>query len=193
MAHKFNPKNKEKLQSKERKENLPPNIILRAAGLQPGDNMIDIGCGVGYFSIPAAEMVGPKGKVYALDTSTEMTDFLIAELKASQIENVQVQKSYEYGFPLEEGSGDMLLMSMVLHEVEDKKLFLQEAYRTLKNQGKIVIIEWDKKETEQGPPLKHRLDPQETKDYLIQAGFNNPEILKLEEVADTFYTVIATA
>lgn len=191
MAHKFNPKNKGKLQSKERKENLPPGRILQAAGLQPGHHLIDIGCGVGFFSIPAAEMVTPGGKVYALDTSTEMTDFLTAELKASRIENVQVEKSNEYGFPLEDDTGDMLLMSMVLHEVEDKKMFLLEAYRILKNQGKIIIIEWEKKETEQGPPLKHRLGHQETKEYLVQAGFNNPEIVKLQEVSDDFYVVIA--
>lgn len=193
MAHKFDPKNKDKLQSKERRENLPPIRILQEVGLQPGHHMIDIGCGVGFFSIPAAKMVVPNGKVYALDTSMEMTDFLTSELKASQIENVQVEKSEEYGFPLKDDTGDMLLMSMVLHEVEDKKLFLQEAYRTLKNQGRIVIIEWVKKETEQGPPLKHRLAHQETKGYLIQAGFNNPELVNLQEVSDTFYIVTARA
>ena len=193
MAHKFDPKNKEKLQSKERRENLPPDKILQKAKLQPGHHFIDIGCGVGYFSIPAAEIVRPEGKVYALDTSKEMTEFLTSELKTSGVENIQVVESQEYGFPLENRTGDMLLMSMVLHEVEDKPLFLQEAHRTLKPQGKILIIEWVKKETEQGPPLKHRLDFQETKNYLIQAGFKNPEILELPMVADTFYIVTALA
>lgn len=191
MAHKFDPKNKEKLKSKERRENLPPVKILQEAGLLADHHLIDIGCGVGYFSIAAAEIVTPKGKVYALDTSTEMLEFLTVELKASQIENVVVKESQEYGFPLKDGTGDMVLMSMVLHEVEDKQLFLEEAHRTLKSQGKIIIIEWDKKETEQGPPLKHRLDTQETKDYLIQAGFKNPEILKLQEVANIFYIITA--
>ncbi len=193
MAHKFDPKNKEKLNSKERREKLPPEIILQKAGLQSGDYMIDIGCGVGYFSIPAAEMVKAKGKVYALDTSEEMTEFLTAELNTSGIENVEVLKSTEYGFPLAGETGDMLLMSMVLHEVENKKRFLQEARRTLKPSGKILIIEWDKKETEQGPPLKHRLDTRETKSYLLQAGFNNPETIELHEVSNTFYIVTAKA
>ncbi len=191
MAHKFDPKNKEKLNSKERRENLPPEIILRKAGLKSDHHLIDIGCGVGYFSIPAAKIVNSNGKVYALDTSEEMTEFLTAELKTLGIENVEVLNSREYGFPLEEDTGDMLLMSMVLHEVEDKKRFLQEARRTLKPSGRILIIEWDKKETEQGPPLKHRLDTQETKNYLHQAGFNNPEIIELQELSNTFYMVTA--
>lgn len=193
MAHKFDPKNKEKLQSKERRANLPPDKILQEAGLQPGHHLIDIGCGVGYFSIPAAEIVSPRGKIYALDTSREMTEFLASQLKTSAIENIQVVESQEYGFPLGDASGDMLLMSMVLHEVEDKSLFLQEAHRTLKPKGKIIIIEWVKKETEQGPPLKHRLDFQQTKNYLVQAGFINPEILEIQEVANTFYIITALA
>ena len=193
MAHKFDPKNKEKLNSKERRENLPPEIILRKAGLKSDHHLIDIGCGVGYFSIPAAKIVNSNGKVYALDTSEEMTEFLTAELNTSGIENVEVLKSTEYGFPLAGETGDMLLMSMVLHEVEDKKRFLQEARRTLKPSGKILIIEWDKKETEQGPPLKHRLDTRETKSYLLQAGFNNPETIELHEVSNTFYIVTAKA
>jgi ubiquinone/menaquinone biosynthesis C-methylase UbiE len=193
MAHKFDPKNKKKLQSKERRQNLPPDRVLAKIGLQPGQNFIDIGCGVGYFSLPASKILGPKGRVYALDTSEEMTEFLKSELKALSIENVQVANSTEYGFPLKDAAGEMLLMSMVLHEVEDKRRFLQEARRTLKSGGKIIIIEWVKKETEQGPPLIHRLDPQETKDYLIDAGFKTPAVINIDEVAKTFYLITAEA
>ncbi|NBG86985.1 class I SAM-dependent methyltransferase [Isachenkonia alkalipeptolytica] len=193
MAHKFDPKNKGKLQSEERKENLPPEKILEKAGLGQGETLIDVGCGVGYFSIPGAKKVGAKGKVYALDTSSEMTAFLTSEIKKACIENIEVLKSQEYGFPVEDSQGDMLLMSMVLHEVEDKKRFLQEARRTLKNRGRILIIEWEKKETEQGPPLKHRLDFQETKHYLTEAGFKDPEVVRMQEVAETFYIVTARA
>jgi ubiquinone/menaquinone biosynthesis C-methylase UbiE len=193
MAHKFNPKNKEKLQSKERRQNLPPDKVLTEVGLQPGQVFIDIGCGVGYFSIPASKIVGSRGRVYALDTSVEMTEFLKAELKALSIKNVGVENSTEYGFPLKDSIGEMLLMSMVLHEVEDKRRFLQEAHRTLKSGGKIIILEWVKKETEQGPPLIHRLDPQETKDYLIEAGFKYPRLINIEDMAKSFYLIAAEA
>lgn len=187
MAHKFNPKNKEKLMNKERKKNLPPYEILREAGLQPGQTVIDIGCGVGYFSLPAAEIVGPNGEVYALDTVREMTDYLKAELEKNKVQNVKVLNSTEYGFPIKEDLGDYLLMSMVLHEVEEKTEFLQEAYRTLKNSGKIVLIEWQKKETEEGPPLKHRIGPEQAKSYLKQVGFQKLEVVDLNRF---FYMVV---
>ncbi len=193
MAHKFDPKNKEKLQSKERKESLPPEIILQKGGLLPGETLIDIGCGVGFFSVPATRMLGPKGKVYALDTSSDMTEFLRAETGKAAIENIEIIESQEYDFPLEDSQGDMLLMSMVLHEVEDKKRFLMEARRILKQEGRILIIEWQKEETDQGPPLNHRLDFQETKKYLIEAGFMDPKALSLQEVAKTFYIITAEA
>ena len=193
MAHKFNPKNKDKLHSEERRKNLPSKLILQKIELQPGHQFIDIGCGIGYFSIPASEVVSPRGKVYALDTSEEMTAFLTAEVKALGRENIEIIQSSEYGFPLEEATGDRLLMSMVLHEVEDKKRFLKEAHRTLKASGEIMIIEWHKKETKQGPPLDHRIDSQETMNYLLEAGFINPELIEIPQVANTFYVITAKA
>lgn len=187
MAYKFNPKNKEKLMNKERKKNLPPYEILRQVGLQPGQTFIDIGCGVGYFTLPAAEIVGPEGAVYALDTVREMTDYLKSELMKNRVQNVQVLNSTEYGFPIGDDLGDYLLMSMVLHEVEEKTEFLREAYRTLKNSGRIVLIEWQKKETEEGPPIKHRIAPEQAKSYLKQVGFRKLEVLDLNQF---FYMVL---
>ena len=55
--------------------------ILAQIGLKPGDTLADIGSGDGYFSIPAARMVGQSGKIYALDVSAEA----ISELKADRL------------------------------------------------------------------------------------------------------------
>ena len=68
MVHKFNPANKKKLDDPWRRENLPPILTLEKLGLIPGDTMADLGCGIGYFTIPAAEIVRESYKVFALDT-----------------------------------------------------------------------------------------------------------------------------
>ncbi len=48
-----------------------PDTILTEAGLKPGDTLIDLGCGEGFFALPAARIVGPRGKAYGLDTRSQ--------------------------------------------------------------------------------------------------------------------------
>lgn len=70
--HKFNPENKGKLDNPERRKLLPPEEVLLELGLKKGQNMADIGCGIGYFTIPAGEIVGREAKVYGVDILEEM-------------------------------------------------------------------------------------------------------------------------
>lgn len=70
--HKFDSKNRSKLDNEWRRQNLPPSKTLEWLGLKSSDAVADIGCGIGYFSIPAAEMLADRNKVFALDTSEEM-------------------------------------------------------------------------------------------------------------------------
>ncbi|MGD9568710.1 MAG: methyltransferase domain-containing protein [Sedimentibacter sp.] len=74
MIHKFDVNNKNKLDNPRRREMLPVNKILGEIGLNAEDNFADIGCGIGYFSIPAAEVIGSQGTVYALDVKEDMIE-----------------------------------------------------------------------------------------------------------------------
>ena len=72
MTHKFDAKNKHKLDNEKRRELLPPEQTLINLGLHEGDVMADIGCGIGYFTIPASKIVGDSGKIFAMDILPEM-------------------------------------------------------------------------------------------------------------------------
>jgi ubiquinone/menaquinone biosynthesis C-methylase UbiE len=70
---KFDPKHDRVLDSTERLNELKPGILLKEyGGIAPGMTCIDFGSGTGIFSIPMAEYAVEKGKVYAIDESTEM-------------------------------------------------------------------------------------------------------------------------
>jgi ubiquinone/menaquinone biosynthesis C-methylase UbiE len=58
----------------DRRKTMDPERILAMAGLAPGMAFVDIGCGQGYFSIPAAHKAGPKGRVYGIDIDEEALD-----------------------------------------------------------------------------------------------------------------------
>lgn len=74
MTHKFYVKNKYKLDNAKGRELLPPEQTLIRLGLHEGDTMADIGCGIGYFTIPASKIVGDSGKIFAMDLLPEMLE-----------------------------------------------------------------------------------------------------------------------
>lgn len=171
MTHKFDPKSKNKLDNEKRREILPPYEILQKLGLAPGMAVADIGCGIGYFSIPAAEITGSSSLVYAMDISEEMLEEVSRRAVAAGLTNLRNIQVEEYDLKLEDGGVDFAILSFVLHEVEDKEKYIAEIGRILKRGGKLAILEWEKKETESGPPASHRVSFEEAEKLLAESGF----------------------
>lgn len=170
--HKFDPKRIDILISEERKKELDPLKYLKEKGLKKGMAFADIGCGPGFFVFPASEIVGKEGKIYALDTQQEMLNEL---KKRRPAENVIVLKSDETNLPVEGKAVDMALMVFVLHEVHHPVDFLKEVKRTLKPSGKLIVIDWEKKVEENGPPFEERVPKEKAGEIFAQAGFKNIE------------------
>ena len=72
MPTKFDTRNKDLLLSEARQETLKPEELLRSLGLRAGQTIADIGCGPGFFTVPAARIVGEDGHVYAADIQGDM-------------------------------------------------------------------------------------------------------------------------
>lgn len=174
--HKFDPKKIEMLLSNERKKEIDPMRYLKEKGLKKGMVFADIGCGPGFFVFPASEIVGKNGKVYAVDTQQEMLDEL---KKRKPAENVFVLKSEETKLPVNSATADIVLMVFVLHEVYKPKEFLKEIKRVLKPSGRLIVIDWEKRIEEKGPPYDERLPREKAKEFMAQAGFKKVDINSL--------------
>lgn len=166
----FNPANKSKLESPERYKILPPFKTLKVMCLKKEDIMIDIGCGTGYFTIPASEIIGPEGKVIGVDISEQMLDEVRKKIE-NQSSNIELVLSDNVQLPIKDSLGTFALLSNVLHEAEDMMVMLSEAKRILKPGGRIAIIEWEKREMPMGPPIEHRLHQNEILNMVMEAGF----------------------
>lgn len=188
MVHKFGVHNKHKLDNERRRSVLPPYETLLSLGLQKGDFVADVGSGIGYFTLPAAEIVGESGMVFALDISPEMINELEGKLEAGKTTNVKTVITQENELKVDSGLISYAFICNVLHETEDMKVFLQEVWRILKDTGKIVIVEWKKEETDYGPPLNHRLALEDVSDLVVNMGFRN---VKHQEIGQYFYAVTA--
>jgi len=175
MPHIFDPEERARLDSPERRAEMPPEETLVKAGIRPGDIFLDIGCGTGYFSLPAARMVGPRGLVYALDVSGVMLADIRSRVATLGIFNIHTMQTARGKLVMPEAGATMVLVSDVLHEVEDKKSFFSAIGAALKPGTRLAVIEWAKKATPEGPRLEERIAEDEMQVLLKKAGFSEPE------------------
>jgi len=111
-----------------------PERTLREMGLREGQTVLDYGCGIGSFSIPAAKMVGDDGIVYALDNHPLAIKAVEKKIKKKRISNIKtILSARETGLPDE--SVDVVLLYDVLQMVSDKEKLLEELHRVLKPDG----------------------------------------------------------
>ena len=145
------------LLSDERRAKMPPEETLRAVGIAQGQTVVDLGCGPGFFTLPATGLVGPAGKVYGVDVQPEMVEACRQRAAEAGARQVEVVRSSEAHVPLPDGIADLVLASVVLHEAKDRAAFLREARRLLRPDGEVAVIEFRKEEGTPGPPLERRL------------------------------------
>lgn len=167
MGHRFDPKHIAKLDSPERRKMLPPEEILKQLDIQPGHTVADIGCGPGYFTIPIASVAQT---VYGVDVSTEMLGLLKGKADEQGLRNISMVESAAEHIELPDHSVDRVICSLVLHEVDDLSQTLLEFKRILRTGGKLLLIEWDKKPMDMGPPFDERLTPGDLLQVVEQIG-----------------------
>lgn len=179
--HKFDPKNIEKLDNEERRKDMPPYEILKSFGIGEEGVFLDIGCGIGYFTIPAAKLL-KGGIAIGIDILDELLEHAFE--RADEIENIDFRKCEEYSFPIEDKSADYAMLCNVLHEIKDKVKYLKEVKRVLKKNASLYLIEWDKNYRKSGPPVDHRITKEEIKSYCIEAGL---EIIEQIHIGEKYF------
>ena len=171
----FDPAKKAVLESPERYKILPPFKTLKIMCLKEDDIMIDIGCGTGYFTLPASEITGPAGKVIGVDISEEMLNEVRTRINGKG-HNIELVLADNLSLPVTDARATFALLSNVLHEADDMLAMLAEANRVLKPGGRLAIIEWEKREMPLGPPVEHRLHQDEIMRLVMEAGFTMAKI-----------------
>jgi ubiquinone/menaquinone biosynthesis C-methylase UbiE len=181
MSRKFDPRLKDRLLTEERYELLRPAELLRSLGLKPGHTIADIGCGPGFFTIPAAELVGENGRVLAADIQGEMLSAVRARVTEHGLSNVRIVKSSDTDVPLPPGCADLVLLAFTLDEIDQRARFLHRVGRLLNADGKMAILEWEKREEPDGPPIADRVSSDEVVKDAEAAGLRPVEQRSLNE------------
>ena len=152
-----------------------PSRILKRMGINKKvKDAVDFGCGYGTFTIPTARMI--CGKVYAIDIESEMIEETKRKVRKDRLSNVEtiLRDFISDGSGLKDESVDYVMLFNILHTKEPEKL-LREAYRILRNGGKLGIIHWNyDSATPRGPPMEIRPKPEQCIKWATNSGFNHP-------------------
>ncbi len=183
---KFDPKKLDKLNDPKRLEYLKPDLIWEKAGLPNASVLVDIGAGTGFFALLFSRKM-KKGKVYACDISDKMISWMNGNLPAESKGIVIPTKMEETSVPLSGGIADLVYMINLHHELEDPLLILKESFRLLKKGGKVIVIDWKKEDTPEGPPIGHRVEEETIENHMHGAGVC--EIIKYRDLPYHYFLI----
>lgn len=116
--------------------------LLALAALRPGERVLDVACGTGLVTLPAAEAVGGSGAVVGTDLSEEMVSYLAEEALRRGLAHVTAQRMDAEQLDVPEASFDVVLCALGLMYVPDPDRALVEAYRALRSGGRAAIAVW---------------------------------------------------
>jgi ubiquinone/menaquinone biosynthesis C-methylase UbiE len=137
-------------------------------------HVVDVGAGAGFFARAAGRLVGPYGRVWALDSNGE----LLARLKnlalAEGLQNVEVVRgNIEHigGSHLPEGTFDYAIVANILFGAQDRGCLAAEVHRILKRHGRALLIDWAGSFGGLGPHPDHVVSKVAGVDVFVEAGF----------------------
>lgn len=112
--------------------------LVEVAALRTGEAVLDVGCGRGATLLPAAERVGPNGRVLGVDLSEEMLGLLTRELEERGVANASVRRMDAQALEVPDQSFDVVLSSFVVHLLPHPEAAVGELWRALRPGGRVA-------------------------------------------------------
>jgi len=107
----------------------------------PGDRLLEVGPGTGYYALPVAEWLAPDGRLDVLDVQQEMLDHTLRRAAEQGIENITPARADARELPYPDDSFDGAYLVTVLGEIPDQDAALRELRRVVKPAGRTVVGE----------------------------------------------------
>jgi ubiquinone/menaquinone biosynthesis C-methylase UbiE len=174
--------------------------LLALANIKAGDKIIDIACGTGLVSFPAAELAGEKGFVLANDISDKMVEVGTAIAKEKGISNISFQRMDAEELLVEANSFDIALCALGLMYFPDPLKAMKEMFRSVEPGGHAVVAVWgqrkncgwaevfeivDRRVASEVCPMFYNLGNEGTlQQYLNAAGFKNISTERINTILD---------
>jgi ubiquinone/menaquinone biosynthesis C-methylase UbiE len=159
------------LERSEREIEEMPETALNKIGFKPGMVVADVGAGVGYFTIRLAKRVGADGKVIAVDVQPEMLSRLKERAAQAKVTNIVPLLGSESDPRLPASCCDLILMVDVYHELSQPQVMLQKMKKSLKPDGRLVLLEYRKEDPHIPIRSEHKMSVKEVKAEVEAEGY----------------------
>jgi ubiquinone/menaquinone biosynthesis C-methylase UbiE len=148
-----------------------PDEVVTQLQLRSGDVVADIGAGTGYFTRRFAAAVGPQGTVMGLDIEPAMVTHINEEAQKRGLTNVSARQVPPHDPQLAPQSVDVVFICDTYHHMRERVAYLRLLARALKPNGRVVIVDFQKRPLPLGPPMEWKLAPETVTEEFRQAGF----------------------
>lgn len=129
-------------------------LVRAALAAVPGERILDVGCGPGFYCPELLEEVGPEGSIVGLDSSPPMLD--LAARRCEGHGNVEFRQADATSLPVEDATFDAALCVQLLEYVPDVAACLAELHRALRPGGRVVVwdVDWATVSWHSGDPVR---------------------------------------
>ncbi len=142
IAHVMGPGGIIWLERSERDREERPQLVLDALDIRNGSTVADLGCGSGYYAFRMSPLVGPSGKVFAVDIEPRMLEFVRERAQREAVTNIAPIQATPLDPNLPADSVDLLLMVDVYHELEHPFEVMEKVRDALKQGGRVALVEY---------------------------------------------------
>jgi len=165
-----------------------PKEVLSMIGLRDGMTFVDVGCGEGYFAIPAARRVRNFGRVFAFDINPESVTRLRAMADEEGLANIQAQVGEAEKTAACEACADIVFFGIDLHDFRDPEAVLRMAKRMLGPEGRVADLDWKAEPMDIGPPPGIRFPVAKARGLFESVGLR---VLSVIDAGPYHYLIIA--
>jgi ubiquinone/menaquinone biosynthesis C-methylase UbiE len=163
----------------ERVESERPEELLDLLGITEGDVVADVGAGVGFFSLRAAERVGPTGKVLAVDVQPGMVDGLRMMIKRFGHDNIVPILGRVDDPKLPTDSVDHVLIVIAYHEFSHPVEMMRHLRQAMKRDAQMLIVEYKAEDPDSRVDPLHKMSEAEIMQELPALGFRRDRVIDI--------------
>ena len=157
--------------------------VIATLAITPGSEIADVGAGSGLFTMELARAAGPDGTVYAVDVQDYFLEHIEQRASKQSLKNVKPVRATQRSAQLPPDSVDLVVMVDAYHHVEHPRPYLQSLHRALREDGRLVVIDYVRIEGQsEAWLLDHiRADPETFRREIEAAGF---ELVKRHDLLE---------
>lgn len=161
-----------RLERPDRVELMPPMPVLAKVDAPAGGAVADVGAGLGWLTFPLAVAVGGSGTVWAVDPSQDGIKVIQERAQSEGLTQIHAMVGWAEKTGLSDDCCDRVVWHTMYHDVADRPASLREMYRILKPGGRWIIVDWDKRPMDEGPPMEVRIAREDVEREVSAVGFS---------------------